>query len=105
MKAIESAVGPSGVEPGEPLQARELLQLLSDGERASVEAANTDVQLRRGQEYLDLEELQRGVQRADGTPTNAGALLPRTAIHEDTWRRVLRRLQAIRIAGPAPELG
>jgi hypothetical protein len=45
--------------------AREsLLKLLSDDEVASVSTAETATRLLDGEEYLDLEELERGVQQA-----------------------------------------
>lgn len=74
-----------------------ILQLLSDGEVASVRDAEAKTQLRLGDEYLDLDHLQHGVQRADGTQTSARNLLPHKAVHEDTWRRILRQLKAARL--------
>lgn len=71
-----------------------ILKLLSDGEITSVSSAEAKTDLRKGDEYLDLEHLLRGVQRADGSKTNAASLLPRRAVHEDTWRRILRQLNA-----------
>ncbi len=76
------------------LTREHILKLLSDGEVASVSTAETQG-LRRGDEYVDLEQLQQGVQRAEGPLTKTGSLLPRKAIHEDTWRRVLRELKAM----------
>jgi hypothetical protein len=72
----------------------DIFQLLSEGEVASVDTANTKPQLGNGDEYLDLEQLQQGIQRAKIGVTPMGRVLPRKAIHEDTWRRVLRRLKA-----------
>jgi hypothetical protein len=69
--------------------------LLSDGEIASVDSANTKSQLGNGDEYLDLEQLQQGVHRAKVGITPMGHVLPRKAIHEDTWRKVMRQLKAI----------
>lgn len=71
-----------------------VLQLLSPGELASVGVAETETHLRRGDEYLDLEQLQQGVLRADGAVANLSHMLPRKAINEDTWRRILRQLKA-----------
>jgi hypothetical protein len=72
----------------------DILQILSEGEVASVGTANAQAQLGNGDEYLDLEQLQQGVQRAKSGVTPMGHVLPRKAIYEDTWRRVLRRLKA-----------
>jgi hypothetical protein len=71
-----------------------ILQLLSAGEVASVGSAEVKTHLRLGDEYLDLENLQRGVQRADGTKTSLQDLLPHKAVHEDTWRRIVRHLRS-----------
>ena len=73
-----------------------ILQFLSAGEVASVGSAEAATHLRRGDEYLDLENLQRGVQRADGTKTSVEDLLPHKAVHEDTWRRIVRHVNAAR---------
>jgi hypothetical protein len=72
----------------------DILQILSEGEVASIGVANMQAQLGNGDEYLDLENLRSGVQRAKTGVTPMGHVLPRKAIYEDTWRRVLRRLKA-----------
>jgi hypothetical protein len=71
----------------------DILGLLSEGEVANVGTANAKAQLGNGDEYLDLEQLQQGVQRAKIGVTPMGHVLPRKAIYEDTWRRVLRQLK------------
>lgn len=76
-------------DPGEFPSWTNVLKLLSPGEVASVNTADA---IRRGDEYLDLEQPQRGVLRADGSPMSMAHVLPRKAINEDTWRRVLRQL-------------
>ena len=73
-----------------------IMKLLSDGELSSISSAETETHLRRGDEYLDLEHLQQGVLKADGSTPRIPHALPRKAIHEDTWRRVLRALMAAR---------
>jgi hypothetical protein len=70
-----------------------VLQLLSEGEFAGVGNGSEDTLLRRGEQYLDLEHLALGVQRSDGTSTATAGIVPRNAIHEDTWRRILRQLK------------
>lgn len=71
-----------------------VMALLSNGEVASVSTAETTTHLRRGDEYLDLEHLEQGVLRADGAVANLGHVLPRKAINEDTWRRIVRQLRS-----------
>ena len=68
--------------------AREsVLKLLSDDEVASVSTAETATRLLDGEEYLDLEELERGVQQAKKAGPAIGRVLPRRAVHKDTGAR------------------
>jgi hypothetical protein len=85
---MTSATGP------EPLTRDRILQLLSDGEFAGVGSAGSQLRLGNGDEYLDLEQLQQGVQKFRGAAALTGHVLPRKAINEDTWRRILRQLKA-----------
>ena len=66
-----------------------ILRLLSDDEVASVSTAETATRLLDGEEYLDLEELERGVQQARKTGPTMGRVLPRKAVHKDTWSKIL----------------
>jgi hypothetical protein len=75
-----------------------ILKLLSDDEVARVSTAETVAHLSDGDEYLDLEQLDRGVQRAPGRVTPMGRVLPRKAVQEDTWRKILTRLPALHSA-------
>ena len=68
--------------------AREsVLKLLSDDEVASVSTAETATRLLDGEEYLDLEQLERGVQQAREASPAMGRVLPRRAVHKDTGAR------------------
>ena len=73
-----------------------ILKLLSDVEVANVSTAETAARLDNGDEYLDLEQLDRGVQRAGGTPTPMGRVLPRKSVHAETWNKILAQLAAPR---------
>jgi hypothetical protein len=73
-----------------------ILKLLSDDEIASVSTAETQPRLAHGDEYLDLEQIDRGVQRADGIKVFMGRVVPRAAVQEGTWNKILAYL------GPAP---
>lgn len=67
-----------------------ILKLLSDDEVASVCNAETTARLPEGDEYVDLSQLGRGVRRARATtPPPMGRVLPRKAVHEDTWSKIL----------------
>lgn len=71
-----------------------ILKLLSDEEVDRVSTAETANRLSEGDEYLDLEQLGQGVQKADGVRTPMGRVLPRKAMHENTWNKILTQLAA-----------
>ena len=70
-----------------------VLKLLSDEEVARVSNAEGAKPLSEGQEYLDLEHLGKGAQRAKaGMTIPMGHVLPRSAVSDDTWRKILAHL-------------
>jgi hypothetical protein len=69
-----------------------VLKLLSDDEVAKVSTAEAAVRLLDGEEYLDLEHLDQGVQRATGAATTMRGVLPRRTVHKDTWSQILAQL-------------
>ena len=71
-----------------------VLTLLSDAEVASVSMAETAGTLVNGDEYLDLERLDHGVLHAGVTTARMGRVLPRKAVHGDTWAKILLALPA-----------
>ena len=71
-----------------------VLKLLSDDEVARVSTAESEVRLENGDEYLDLEELDQGVQWAPAARKPMGHLLPRKAVHERTWSKIMTHLSA-----------
>ncbi len=68
-----------------------LLELLSDDDTAKVSNAES-APLSEGDEYIDLTEIPKGVQRADGVPIDLGHALPRKAVAEATWRSLMKRM-------------
>lgn len=66
-----------------------IFKLLSDDEATIVHTANTAARLSDGAQFLDLESLDQGVQRARGTTAPLGRLIARTAVREMTWNRIL----------------
>jgi hypothetical protein len=77
-----------------------ILKLLSDAEVARVSTAETAERLLDGDEYLDLEHLEAGVQRAPGAGTPMGRVLPRKALQDRTWGKILEYLAARSITPP-----
>jgi hypothetical protein len=73
-----------------------ILKLLSDAEIARVSTAETASRLVDDEQYLDLERLDRGVLYAGGEQTRMDHVLPRKAVHADTWSRILTHLAAAR---------
>jgi len=73
-----------------------ILRLLTDDEVAKVTTAETAARLADGAEYLDLEHVDQGVQRESASRTNApmGRVLPRQAVHEKTWKKILALVPA-----------
>jgi hypothetical protein len=69
-----------------------ILKLLSDDEVAKVSTAETAPNLSEGDEYLDLEKLGQGVRRATGDAAPMGRVLPKKAVHTDTWRKIVTEL-------------
>jgi hypothetical protein len=70
------------------------LELLERGEFGGASVTETEARLAKGDEYLDLEQLHVGVQRAQSSALPFRHILPRKAVHEDTWRKILRQLNA-----------
>lgn len=72
-----------------------IMKLLSDEEVARVSTAETLAALVDGDEFLDLEHLDRGVREAP-EPALMGHVLPRKAVHSDTWAKIVVQLRGER---------
>jgi hypothetical protein len=74
--------------------AREaILNLLSSQEIAKVSTAEAATGLTEGQEYLDLEHLDQGVQQAKAlTKATMGHVLPRNCVSAETWSTIVAKL-------------
>jgi hypothetical protein len=75
-----------------------ILKLLSDAEVASLSSAEAAAPLSDGDEYLDLDQLDRGVCLATGMFAPRGQVLPRKALRAHKWHEVLTQLEAYRNA-------
>jgi len=69
-----------------------ILMLLSDDDIARASTAETAARPLAGEEYLDLEDLDHGVRRAQGTTPTMSHLLLRRSVNKDTWTKVLEQL-------------
>jgi hypothetical protein len=66
-----------------------ILALLSDAEVAKVSRAEDAPRLIEGDEYVDLEHPSNGVHQVHATSPRAGHSLPRSAVSEATWAKVV----------------
>ena len=73
-----------------------ILRLLSDEEITRVSTAETAPRLAEGEEYVDLAHPDLGVRLAHGATEPMGEVLPRKAVHEQTWRQIVGLLSAHR---------
>lgn len=73
-----------------------ILKLLSDDEIAKVSTAEA-ASLADGEEYIDLEHIEDGVRRARAG-TKPGRVLPRRAVQDATWRKIVSQLSSHGIA-------
>jgi hypothetical protein len=68
-----------------------ILTLLSDAEIAKVSRAEDAPRLVEGDEYVDLENPGAGVRQVHaGSHVRPGHVLPRSAVSDDTWDKILR---------------
>lgn len=80
-----------------------LLGILSAEESARVANAGLPVKLLEGDEFIDLMEIDRGVQRAGATNRNpVGETLARKAVHENTWLKIVTDLTARKLMAHVP---
>jgi len=70
-----------------------ILKLLSEDEVARVSTAEAEAQLEHGDEYLDLQHLDEGVQWAPVAREPIAHLLPRKAVHQHTWSKIMAHLK------------
>jgi hypothetical protein len=67
-----------------------ILKLLTDAEVAKVSRAEDQARLIEGDVYVDLEDLDSGVQLVQRTPRTApGHALPRSAVSDATWAKIV----------------
>jgi hypothetical protein len=70
-----------------------LLKLLTDEDMARVSTAETASSLIAGQEYIDLEHIEKGVQVCNAaTKVVMRSALPRRAVGDPTWNKIVAQL-------------
>ncbi len=86
------------------VQRETIIELLTDDEASQVSKAETAVKLTEGEEFIDLQRLDRGVRRANGVLVHMGNILSRKAVHERTWSTIVKLLAALPSVSPKPAL-
>ena len=71
-----------------------IMKLLSDDEVAKVGTAQSAARLSEGEEYVDLEQLDKGVRCTDGVSPSMGTVLPKKSVHAATWSKIVSSLSA-----------
>lgn len=70
-----------------------ILKLMSNDEIAKVSTAEAAAGLKAGDEYLDLEHLDQGIQQAGtAAEVNMEHAVPRSAVSSETWSKILAQL-------------
>ena len=69
-----------------------ILKLLSADELAAVSTAETAKHLMSGDEFIDLEKFQLGVQKAPRQSAPMGNVLPKKSVHAGTWAKIVAQL-------------
>ena len=77
-----------------------VLKLLTDEEIAQVSREDAAARLSEGDEYLDLGNLEHGVRQAHGAAISMRRVLPKKAVHADTWSDILVQLDMLRVTKP-----
>ena len=72
-----------------------ILMLLTDEENARVTTAEAGASLADGSEFLDLEHVELGIQRAAGAaPPPMAHVIPRSAVGTATWSKIVSHLSS-----------
>jgi hypothetical protein len=80
---------PSDDEARPYVSREDILSLLGTADAAVVRAAEAAACVGRGEEYLDLHHLDRGVRRASGRVVQIGNVVPKSAVGEHLWGQIL----------------
>jgi hypothetical protein len=75
-----------------------ILRLLSDDEVSKVSMAETATRPLEGEEYLDLDDMDRGVRSAHSPTAPMSRLVLRRSVQEDTWNKIRAELVALHAA-------
>lgn len=70
----------------------EILNLLTDAENAKVSTAEGGQNLKPDEFFVDLEQLDKGVQQGTATES-VGHIIPKNAISAESWSKIVSALK------------
>lgn len=71
-----------------------ILKILSDNEVTKVSKEEEPTELVDGDEYIDLDHLEKGVQQVHQyLKQNTENVIPRSAVSEETWSKIIKKLE------------
>ncbi len=70
----------------------QILRELSDEEISEVSTAQSQARLADGEEYVDLERVEEGVRQVHGGRAPMGRILPRSAVRDATWSKIVSQI-------------
>lgn len=77
-----------------PFDRDAILAVLWADPIAAVSGQDIPVRLQRGEEYVDLQRLEAGIQRAAANMSPTGGELSRKAVRSATWEKLVAHLDA-----------
>jgi hypothetical protein len=77
------------LDPKEAMSREAILNLLSDVEMAKVSRAEDAPRLIEGDEYVDLDDIAAGVRQVHEKAPRARHALPRSAVSDATWAKII----------------
>jgi hypothetical protein len=80
--------------PNSDMNRNAILNVLWNDDIADVGRAKIPPRLERGDEFIDLQLLDKGVQHALRATAPTGGVLPRKAVQAATWLQIVARLSA-----------
>jgi hypothetical protein len=77
----------------EYITRQEILDMLSDEEVTKVAIEEEPSRLIEGDEYIDLEHLERGIQQVlGGFKKDSNNVLARSVVRDETWAKIINKL-------------
>lgn len=82
------------IHPNSDTNRNAILKVLWNDDIAGTGPAKIPARLQRGDEFIDLQLLEKGVQHALRLTAPTGGVLPRKAVQANTWLQIVAQLNA-----------